>query len=240
MIVLTASAARAGLWLALGLMVAGCGPGDSINLSEAAAVQPADDARVISASAPAPAAPGVYRVTTGDILEVAVFQVQELNRVVEVDGAGNVNLPLIGATPAAGRTVRELESDISRRLDARYLRSPQVSVFVKDSAGLRVTVEGAVKKPGVIVARGQMTLLQAIAEAQGFSDTADMSAVMVFRNTPSGRTVMRHNASAIRSGAVPDPLIYGRDTIVVDDSTAKTAWKYFREAAPAAGLLRIF
>ncbi|MBX9757153.1 MAG: polysaccharide export protein [Beijerinckiaceae bacterium] len=238
--------ARAMFGAALALALAGCGPGgDPMALSDGAAVQPAGEARTVSApanlqaSAQATSA-GVYRVTTGDVLEVAVYQVQDLNRVVEVDGAGNVVLPLIGVTPAAGRTVRELETDISRKLDARYVRSPQVSVFVKDSAGLRVTIEGAVKKPGVIVARGQMTLLQAIAEAQGFGETADMSAVMVFRNTPSGRLVSRHNASAIRSGAEPDPVIYGRDTIVVDDSTAKTAWKYFREAAPAAGLLRVF
>lgn len=229
------------LGAALALALAGCGSGGDLRaLSDGAAAPANAQAAPQHTASQGAGQSSVYRVTSGDVLEIAVYQVPELNRVAEVDGAGNIVLPLIGVTPAAGRTVRELETDISRKLDARYLRSPQVSVFVKDSAGLRVTIEGAVKKPGVIVARGQMTLLQAIAEAQGFTETADMNAILVFRNTPSGRAVSRHNASAIRSGAEPDPVIYGRDTIVVDDSTAKTAWKYFREAAPAAGLLRIF
>ena len=66
-----------------------------------------------------------------------------------MDGAGQILLPLIGAMPAAGKTVRELETEITRLLRAKYLQSPQVSVAVRDAVGQRVTVEGAVRSPGV-------------------------------------------------------------------------------------------
>lgn len=203
----------------------------------AASAAHAVDSQLRPASAPQGAE---YRISFGDILDVAVFRVPDLNRTVEVDGAGNINLPLIGGTAAAGKTVRELEAFIGKRLGEKYLQSPEVTVAIKDAVGLRITVDGAVKKPGVINGRGEMTLLRAIAEAQGFTDTADYSGVIVFRRTENGRTVARFDVNVIRSGQAPDPAIFGGDTIVVDDSLAKTSWKQFREALPVAGLFRLF
>jgi polysaccharide export outer membrane protein len=219
--------------------LAACGPGGGmVDVSVSG-----DRASVMQANAnlPRPAnADGVYRVQAGDVIEVTVYQLQDLNRLAEVDGAGNINLALIGAVPAAGRTVRQLEEEIAGRYRARYLQNPQVSVFVKDSVGLRVTVDGAVKKPGVIMARGDMTLLRALAEAQGFTETADQTNVIVMRNSAQGRTVARFDANAIRAGAASDPQILGGDTIVVDDSALKTAWKHFRETIPVAGVFTRF
>jgi len=177
----------------------------------------------------------VYRIATGDIVDVNVFRQPDLSRAVDVDGAGQILLPLIGAMPAAGKTVRQLEAEITRVLGARYLQSPQVSVTVKDAVGQRVTVEGAVKKPGVVNARGQTTLLRVLAESAGFTETADQTNVMVFRQGDQGRVVMRYDANAIRVGQAPDPVIRGGDTIVVDDSTGKQAWKNFKDVLGVAG-----
>jgi polysaccharide export outer membrane protein len=219
-----------------------CGPGAGmVDVSAAGGGAAAFRASAPSGSLPLPANSGtVYRVQSGDVIEVIVYQLQDLNRVAEIDGAGNINLALIGAVPASGRTVRQLEEEIAGRYRARYLQNPQLSVSVKDAVGLRVTVDGAVKRPGIILARGDMTLLRVLAEAQGFSDTADQTNVVVMRNSSQGRTAARFDANAIRSGALADPPIFGGDTIVVDDSTAKTAWKHFREALPVAGLFRVF
>jgi polysaccharide biosynthesis/export protein len=178
---------------------------------------------------------GVYRIAVGDSLDVTVFRQPDLSRTVDVDGAGQILLPLIGAMPAAGKTVRELEGEITRLLGAKYLQSPQVSVALKDAVGQRVTVEGSVRGPGVRLARGQTTLLRVLAESGGFTDTADQSGVMVFRQTEQGRVVMRYDANAIRVGQAPDPVILGGDTVVIDDSTGKTAWKHFREVLGVAG-----
>lgn len=233
--------------------LAGCNPGgngEPLALSSptpaasAPAAAPGTPAAFASPAGPVVARPvaqgGVYRVSTGDVLEVAVYQVPDLSRTVEVDGSGRIVLPLIKEVPASGRTVRELETDIARRLTARYLQKAEVTVYVKDAVGQRVTVDGAVKQPGVLQARGEMTLLRAIAEAKGFSDTADPGNVLVFRMTEQGRTAARYDVSAIRSGQAADPPVYGGDTIVVDESTTKTVWKQFREALPVAGLFRVF
>lgn len=181
-----------------------------------------------------------YRLVAQDILDVSIYQVPDLNRTVQVDGAGMISLPLIGGVPAAGRTVREVEADVTRRLAARYLQSPQVSVFIRDAVGLRITVDGAVRRPGFVQMKGATTLLGVIAEAQGLADTADQSAVLIFRPTDQGRTVARFDLAAIRVGRASDPQVYGGDTVVVDELTARTAWKQFREALPVAGLFRLF
>ena len=196
----------------------------------------------LPAAAAAPVTPqrADYRLAAQDVLDVSVYQVPDLNRTVQVDGAGMISLPLIGGVRAAGRTVREVEADVTRRLGARYLQSPQVSVFIRDAVGLRVTVDGAVRKPGFVQMKGATTLLSVIAEAQGFTDTADQSGVMIFRPTDKGRTVARFDIAAIRAGQAVDPPVYGGDTVVVDESTARTAWKQFREALPVAGLFRLF
>ena len=183
---------------------------------------------------------GDYRLMPDDQVDVFVYQVNDFNRTVQVDGAGNIVLPLIGVVPAANRTTREVEAEISRRLKAKYMQNPQVAVVVKDAVGLRVTVEGAVKKPGVVAIRGDMTLLRALAQSEGFTELADQGSVLVFRNTPQGRTVARFDANAIRAGTAADPPIYGGDTIVVDESGAKTAWKQFRDVVPAIGMFRLF
>jgi polysaccharide biosynthesis/export protein len=226
-------------------MLAACGPGGG--MVDVSATGGASSNSAFTAAAPPSAlAPprgsqgGVYRVSTGDIIEVNVYQLQELNRVTEVDGAGNINLALIGSMPAAGRTIRQLEEEIAGRYRARYLQNPQISVSLKDSVGLRITVDGSVRRPGVVMARGDMTLLRVIAEAQGFTETADQTNVVVMRNSAQGRTAARFDVNAIRQGTTPDPQIFGGDTVVVDDSTAKTAWKHFREALPVAGLFRVF
>jgi polysaccharide export outer membrane protein len=230
-----------GLLAIMGLT--GCGPGAGmVDVSASGggvAAFKASAAPSGGLSQPANAG-GVYRLQSGDVVDVAIYQLPDLNRTAEIDGAGSINLALVGAVPAAGRSVRQLEEEIAGRYRARYLQNPQISVSVKDAVGLRVTVDGAVRRPGVVMARGDMTLLRVLAEAQGFTDTADLTNVIVMRNSPQGRTAARFDANAIRSGSMQDPPVLGGDTIVVDDSTLKTAWKQVREAIPVAGVFTRF
>ena len=94
-----------------------------------------------------------------------------------------MNFPLIGEVDAGGRTAREIEQELRKKLGTKYLQNPQISVFVKDHFSQRITIEGAVKKPGVFPIPGGMTLLQAIAEAQGFDDNASHDGASL----PAGR-----------------------------------------------------
>lgn len=173
-----------------------------------------------------------YRISPQDVLEINVFGFPNLSRVVQVDGTGRVSFPLIGGVIAAGRTVSEFEADMTRKLGAKYLQSPQVSVFVKESVGLRVTVEGAVKKPGVYPLKGKTTLLQALAMAEGINEIGDF-AVTLIRISDQQRVSAKYDVSAIRAGQAADPLVYGGDTIVVDESLARTGVQVLKSAVPA-------
>ena len=76
-----------------------------------------------------------------------MFQAAELSKTVQVAENGNIDLPLLGETPATGRTAQELQRDLNAKLGAKYLQNPQVSVIVFNSS--LVTVSGAIKNPGV-------------------------------------------------------------------------------------------
>ena len=151
------------------------------------------------------------------MLQINVFQLQDFNREAPVDAAGTIALPLIGAVPVAGKTVRQIEEEISQRLKAKYLQNPQVLVSVKDAVGLRVAVQGAVKSPGVIPLHGDTTLTNVIAQSGGFTEISDQSQVLILRNTDQGRVAAKVDAGAILSGSAPDPQVYGGDTVVVGE-----------------------
>ena len=135
----------------------------------AAAIQPAaSPATIASTSASASSASAStsdYQVRPGDVLQINVFQLQDFTREAPVDAAGTIALPLIGAVPVAGKTVRQIEEEIAQRLKAKYLQNPQVLVSVKDAVGLRVAVQGAVKSPGVFPLHGDTTLTNIIAQS---------------------------------------------------------------------------
>ena len=181
-----------------------------------------------------------YRIKPDDILQIVVYQVPDFSRDAQVDSAGNIALPLLGAIPAEKRTIRELEADLTQRLKAKYIQNPQVSISVKDAVGLRVTISGAVGKPSVISVRGNVTLMSAISQADGFSDTADKSSITVIRNTDSGRSIAHFDADAILAGKADDPLVYGGDTIVVNEAAGKVAWKNLGTVFGGASTARAF
>jgi polysaccharide export outer membrane protein len=162
-----------------------------------------------------------YLIGPQDLLEIQVFGVEELYRKVRVNSRGSISLPLIGTLQAAGLTGEQLENRIAGELAKNYLQDPQVSVFIEEYTNLRVTVEGAVKKPGIFPLQGRTTLLQSIALAEG-PDRLASSVVKVFRTQPDGaRHAFEFDLNAIRSGDIADPLLQGDDIVVVEASTGK-------------------
>jgi len=174
-----------------------------------------------------------YRIGPADLLEVKVFQVEDLDREVRVDNAGRIGLPLIGATEAAGSTIPELEARIAAAYATSYLQDPQVSVFVKESASLRVTVSGDVKKPGIYPIESEMTLVQALASAEGVTETSDLHDVFLFRTIDGQRMFARFDIIEIQKGALADPVLTGNDVVVVPRSGARSALINFIKLAPA-------
>jgi polysaccharide export outer membrane protein len=157
-----------------------------------------------------------------------------------VDTSGNLQMPLIGAVRAAGLTSGQLSADIAERLSAEYLRNPQVTVTVTEAASQKITVDGAVTKPGVYEMRGTTSLLQAVAMAEGPSRVADLTKVAVFRTIDGQRSVALFDLSAIRQGRAEDPRVLGDDIIVVDTSRMSVAMREIVAALPGLSVFRPF
>jgi polysaccharide export outer membrane protein len=167
-----------------------------------------------------------YRIGTEDLLEIQVFGVDQLSRTVRVNAMGAVSLPLIGTLEIAGLTPQEAEALIARKLGDSYLQNPQVSLFIKEYTNQRVTIEGAVNKPGIYPLRGQTTLLRTLAIAGGQGSLSDMSEVMLFRVDAGGnRVAQRFDVERIRRGEIEDPAVVNDDVIVVNRSQVRTLLK---------------
>jgi len=179
-------------------------------------------------------APSQYKAGPLDVLNITVFQVSDLDRKVQVAGDGFISLPLIGQVRASGRTAQQIEDDIAARLRARYLRSPQVSVFIEEYNSQKVTVGGSVKQPGVFPLKGDMTLLEGIARAQGMDNVADPTNVVVFRTVNNRRYVAHFDVKEIREGRATDPILVDGDVVEVDTSGVKVG---LRDWSPAFGAL---
>lgn len=180
-----------------------------------------------------------YRVGAQDLLEISVFGVDSLNKTVRVNSNGQITLPLIGGVQAGGHTVPELEKDIAAKLSKTYLQNPQVSVFVKEFTSQRITLEGALKNPGIYPITGKTTLLQSVALAGGLDPLADMRGVIIFRQIKGKKMAAVFDIRKLRSGQMADPQVYGDDMIVVEASNSKTAIRRFLEIIPGIGLFML-
>lgn len=174
-----------------------------------------------------------YRIGPSDKLALTVFQVEDLSfEEIYVDAGGELQLPLLGTVRAAGLTPAELSADIERRLGERYMRNPQVVVVVSEAASQKITVDGAVTKPGVYEMRGRTTLMQAVAMAEGPSRVAALNSVAVFRTVEGRRMVAVFDLAAIRAGQAADPVVEGDDVIVVDTSRLSSNIREILQALP--------
>ena len=174
-----------------------------------------------------------YRISSQDILQISVFQVNDLNSAVQVSQDGTITLALIGKVQVAGRTASEAEQIIAGKLRQKYLQSPQVSVSVK-TYGKRITVSGEVKTPRVLPDDGNTTLTQAIANSGGLSDIGNSARVHIARSRDQHVQDEIFNLDDIQAGKATDPLLKGGDIVVAEQSGAKVAFKDMTALLPFA------
>jgi len=125
-----------------------------------------------------------YRIGPKDLLEITVFELPELNQTVRVSEDGSITLSLLGKVEVAGFTAQELEARIAQLLDQQFTKGAHVTVFIKEYQ--KVSVIGAVGRPGMYELVGPTTLLQAIAQAGGLTAQA-MNEIYVYRTGPDGK-----------------------------------------------------
>lgn len=199
------------------------------------------DLKVIQASAlPAPsrmdltASARAYFVGPFDKLTIDVFGIPELSaREVQVDASGRISFPLVGTIEVSGHTPGEIETLLADRLRSAYVRDPQVTVNLKETVSQVLTIEGQVRKPGLYPVVGRMTLMRAMALAEGTDEFSQLDDVVIFRTVEGQRLAALYDLKAIRHGAYPDPEVFANDVVMVGDSNARRLFKDVLSVVPA-------
>ena len=181
-----------------------------------------------------------YHLGPSDVLTVTVFGVSEFSGDYTVDNLGRIKLPLVGDVAVLGQTSDQVAGALKTKLQATYLRNPEVQVVVKSAQSQRITVDGSVTQPGVYPVAGDTTLLQSIALARGVTVDANARRVVIFRTLNGQRTAAAFDLKDIRRGKQPDPQVFGNDIIVVDGNTASATFKNFLSTVPLLTLFRPF
>jgi polysaccharide export outer membrane protein len=120
-----------------------------------------------------------YVVGPQDILTITVWDQADLTGKFNVEADGTFSFPLIGRVKGGGLTLRDLESELKKRLADGYFKNPQLSVAVEQYRSQRIFIVGEVRQPGTYPLTGDMTLIEAFARAGSSTPDAAGNAVIV-------------------------------------------------------------
>lgn len=155
-----------------------------------------------------------YKIGPQDVLRVDVWKETEISRSVPVRPDGKISLPLLNDVQAAGLTAVELAGVIGEGLK-KYINNPQVTVTVTEINSRRVYVTGEVTRPGAYPLLPNMTALQALTSAGGFTQFSNPKKIYVLRNENGKQVKHPFNYKAVLDGKQDDIPLQPGDTIVV-------------------------
>ncbi|MGC2769229.1 MAG: polysaccharide biosynthesis/export family protein [Candidatus Acidiferrum sp.] len=133
------------------------------------------------------AATAEYRIGAQDVLQIDVWKEPEITRTIPVRPDGKISLPLLNDVQASGLTAMQLAGVIREGL-TKYLTNPQVTVTVTMINSRRVFLTGEVSRTGALTLLPNMTVLQALSAAGGFTPFARMKDIYILR-VENGRQV---------------------------------------------------
>ncbi len=156
-------------------------------------------------------------IGANDVLTISVWKEPDISRSVPVRSDGKISLPLVGELQADGQTPRQLEHEITKRLQ-NYISEPEVTVIVTDSKSQKVNILGMVARPGAYLLTSSTTVLDAVAMAGGFRDFAKQKSIYVLRPDADGtQKRIPFNYKDVIKGKNPEQNIHlqAGDTVVV-------------------------
>ncbi|HSI09989.1 MAG: polysaccharide biosynthesis/export family protein [Rariglobus sp.] len=162
-----------------------------------------------------------YVLQPSDLLNVQIFQEENLKRDVRVSQEYSITLPLIGKVDVKGKTLRQAEELIRQLYDRDYLVNPQVNVVVVEYSKRSVNVIGQVNQPGAVLFPQEqgLTLLDAISRAGGFSRLANRTQVKLTRTNADGKseTYVINADDLIKGGSSNTWQLLANDIIFVPE-----------------------
>lgn len=176
------------------LLTTGCAHQETVASPAVTMSQPATAPNLVVL--PAPAMPTDYVIGPGDVIEISVWQNQDLSRVVVVLPDGKITFPLVGRLIAGGKTIEQLKQEIEKRLN-RFVPEPELTLIVQQVNSMVVYVLGKVNRPGYFPLKMNVDVLQALAMAGGLNIFADPSDIRIFRKTRDKSMVMIFNYKSV-------------------------------------------
>ena len=160
--------------------------------------------------------PPDYTLNAGDTLDISVWKEDQLTKTAIVRPDGKFSFPLAGEITAVGRTVAQVQKELTSRLKT-YMPEPAVSVSVKALDGCRVYIIGQVSKPGSFVMNPRMTVLQALSLAGGMTPFASVNDILVLRGTGSAQTTLSFHYGEVSKGRglTQNILLEAGDVVIV-------------------------
>jgi polysaccharide biosynthesis/export protein len=157
-----------------------------------------------------------YIIGPQDVLDISVWKEAELTRTVPVRPDGKISMPLLNDVPAAGLTPNQLAAQITASLK-RFVTDPQVTVIVAQINSQRVYILGEVTRTGAYPLLPDMTMLQALSSAGGFTQFANRKKIYMFRIENGKQVKYPFDYKAVIDGKRPDEnvVLKAGDTIVV-------------------------
>ncbi len=174
----------------------------------------------VGAGAPPPAVTAVspeYILRPGDVVQVKVYQEEDLTSISRIGKDGAITMPLLGSVKVASNTVDRASTIIRDLLAKDYLVNPQVTLNVSEFAKRRFTVLGQVQRPGTydMPADESVSLLQAIATAGGYTRIGNARKVTVQRTVGGENKVLRLDAEAMAQDKKQKPFEIQPDDVIV-------------------------
>ena len=156
-------------------------------------------------------------IGAGDKINIQVYNEKELSGVYQVSPEGYIIFPFIGEIKVDGLNIFSLAMKISSKLKEGYLKEPNVTVSVEEFVSKRVFVLGQVKKAGSFPIRRQMSVIEAISLAGGFTNFADLSNVVVTRKSNGREKRFVIDIKSIVNGAKENFYLDAGDLVFVGE-----------------------
>jgi polysaccharide biosynthesis/export protein len=157
-----------------------------------------------------------YRLGPEDVIEVSVWKEPDMTKQLVVRPDGKISYPLIGEIPAAGKTIKQVQEEISKRLE-KFVTDAAVTVILVKAQYYKFFVTGKVNKPGEFLVGRRTTVLQAISMAGGLTPFASPSSIKIVRKEGGLDQVYSFDYKDVSKGLLLSQDIYlqAGDVVVV-------------------------
>ncbi len=175
-----------------------CGASSALAQASTSKASPAPSVVAAPNTPNAASAAANYAINPGDELEIYVWGEERLQRVLRVLPDGTVAFPLVGQLKVQGLLPQNVEKLVGERLKSQYRGDvPNVTVSVRNPAGLQFSVMGKVRSPGSFTPGRYVNVLDAVSLAGGPAEFANMDNVVIIRHQGERLITLRAKLSPL-------------------------------------------